>query len=133
MLNWANQFSIFCFLDNNGYHFEKPAFECLLAVGCRRSIKANAGDAFGVLKTFANQNKGEWLFGHLSYDLKNETEDIQSDNFDGIQFPDIHFFVPEFVLELNKEQLLIYAESNAAEIFNDINTLEAALPVKESK
>jgi len=133
MLNWANQFSIFCFLDNNGYHFEKPAFECLLAVGCRRSIKANAGDAFGVLKTFANQNKGEWLFGHLSYDLKNETEDIQSDNFDGIQFPDIHFFVPEFVLELNKEQLLIYAELNAAEIFNDINTIDAALTVKESK
>jgi len=133
MLNWANQFSIFCFLDNNGYHFEKPAFECLLAVGCRRSIKANAGDAFGVLKTFANQNKGEWLFGHLSYDLKNETEDIQSDNFDGIQFPDIHFFVPEFVLELNKEQLLIYAESNAAGIFNDINTVDATLTVKESK
>ena len=133
MLNWANQFSIFCFLDNNGYHFEKPAFECLLAVGCRRSIKANAGDAFGLLKTFSNQNKGEWLFGHLSYDLKNETEDIQSDNFDGIQFPDIHFFVPEFVLELNKEQLLIYAELNAAEIFNDINTIDAALTVKESK
>src|SRR5213075_1168747 len=48
-------------------------------------------------------------------------------------FPDIHFFVPEFVLELNKEQLLIYAESNAAGIFNDINTVNPALTVKEIK
>jgi para-aminobenzoate synthetase component I len=121
MLNWANQFSIFCLLDNNSYHFESPSFECLLAAGCIGSVKASAGNAFEQLNTFANDNKGQWLFGHLGYDLKNETEHLQSNNFDGIQFPDTHFFVPEFVLKLTKNKLSIYAGSAAEEIFNAVN------------
>ena len=63
MLNWASQFGIFCFLDNNSYHFETPAFECLLAAGCKENIQANAGNAFEQLKTFSSQNNGQWLFG----------------------------------------------------------------------
>ena len=120
MLNWANQFSIFCFLDNNSYHFEEAAFECLLAAGCKHNLKANAGNAFDQLSVFSSQNDGEWLFGHLGFDLKNETEDLHSDNFDGIQFPDTHFFAPEFVLKLSKDQLSIYCESGAKEVFEEI-------------
>ena len=30
MLNWADQFNIFCFLDNNNYSFEDPLFECIV-------------------------------------------------------------------------------------------------------
>jgi para-aminobenzoate synthetase component I len=133
MLNWANQFSIFCFLDNNSYHFEEPAFECLLAVGYKRNVKANAGNAFELLKTFSRQNNAEWLFGHLGYDLKNEIEDLDSENFDGIQFPDMHFFVPEFVLKLNRRQLTIYAESGAAEIFKAVNETHTAMVSKNDK
>ena len=120
MLNWANQFSIFCFLDNNSYHFEAPAFECFLAAGAKRSVKANAGNAFEQLKIFSRQNNGEWLFGHLGYDLKNEIENLHSDNFDGIQFPDTHFFVPEFVLKLTRNRLSIYAGSGAEEVFKAV-------------
>lgn len=133
MLNWANQFGIFCFLDNNGYHFEAPAFECLLAVGCKHNLKANAGNAFDQLKTFGRQNNGQWLFGHFGYDLKNETEYLHSENFDGIRFPDMHFFVPEFVLKLNREQLTIYTESGAAEIFKAVNETHTAMVSKNDK
>ena len=45
MLNWANRFSIFCLLDNNGYEHELPAFECMLAAGCKRSLQLPAGHA----------------------------------------------------------------------------------------
>jgi len=125
MLNWANQFSIFCFLDNNNYNFDTPDFECLLAAGCKYSIRASAGNAFEQLKLFSNNNKEEWIFGHLGYDLKNEIEQLHSDNFDGIQFPDTHFFVPEFVLKLHTSQLSIYTTSGAEDIFNAIITTEA--------
>jgi len=127
MLNWANQFSIFCLLDNHQYRFETPAFECLLAVGCKYSVVASAGNAFEQLKTFSNQHAG-WLFGHLGYDLKNETEKLHSKNFDGINFPDAHFFVPQYVLRLNAGELTIFSEANVQEIFLAITSCSPVLP-----
>jgi para-aminobenzoate synthetase component I len=116
MLNWANRFNIFCLLDNQHYNFTVPAFECLLAAGSKKNITANAGNAFEGLQHFYKENKG-WLFGHLGYDLKNETEKLQSQNFDGVGFDDMHFFVPEIVLQLSETQVTIFTDGNAAKIF----------------
>ncbi len=126
MLNWANQFNIFCLLDNHQYNFETPAFECLLAAGCKHNLEASAGNAFDQLKAFSNQHK-DWLFGHLGYDLKNETEKLQSNNVDGVNFPDTHFFVPEFVLQLNATQLTIYSESDGREIFLAVSSYSSSV------
>ncbi len=125
MLNWANRFSIFCLLDNHQYlpipiGIEKPAFECLLGAGCKKNIVATAGNAFSELKKFSNKNNS-WLFGHFGYDLKNEVEQLQSGNFDGIDFPDLHFFEPEIVLQLNNDGLVIYTDLDAGKIFTEIN------------
>ena len=106
MLNWIKPFNIFCFLDNNNYQFEQPSFDCLLAVGCKHSLKLNAGGAFDALRDFSELHPG-WLFGHLGFDLKNENKGLHSENFDGIGFIDLHFFVPEIVLELTKNTLKI--------------------------
>ncbi len=128
MLNWANRFNIFCLLDNHQYHFETPAFECLLAAGCKASVSANAGTAFEQLRLFSQQNPG-WLFGHFGYDLKNELEELQSNNKDGIGFSDLHFFVPEIVVELSANQLTIYCDTdNAQDIFNEIKDSPACIP-----
>jgi hypothetical protein len=53
MLNWAQPFNIFCLLDNGHYHFEAPAFECMLAVGCKRRMESTAGNTFEALKQFS--------------------------------------------------------------------------------
>ncbi|MDY6799560.1 MAG: hypothetical protein SVX28_12690, partial [Pseudomonadota bacterium] len=37
----------------------------------------------------------DWLFGYLTYDLKNELEALSSNNFDGLGFAALQFFVPE--------------------------------------
>ena len=121
MLNWANQFNIFCLLDNHQYDFETPGFECLLAVGCKKRIESAPGNAFSDLKLFSINNPG-WLFGHFGYDLKNETEELHSAHFDGIDFPALCFFVPELVLQLSAKEVLIYTEGNAEEIFSTIDT-----------
>ncbi|MBL0356057.1 MAG: anthranilate synthase component I family protein [Chitinophagaceae bacterium] len=121
MLNWANRFNIFCLLDNQQYHFESPVFECLLAVGAKKNIVANAGNAFTALKAFSISNKGSWLFGHLCYDLKNETEQLQSGNIDGINFPDLHFFEPEIVLQLTRDELVVTTGQDAALVFQEIS------------
>jgi para-aminobenzoate synthetase component 1 len=123
MLNWSKQFNIFCFLDNSGYRYDAPAFECLLATGCKASLQTNAGNAFEALREFSTHQK-DWLFGHLAYDMKNETAQLQSGNFDGVGFADMHFFVPQTVLQLNGQTLTIYSEDNADSIFSSIISFE---------
>ncbi|MEP7108508.1 MAG: anthranilate synthase component I family protein [Ferruginibacter sp.] len=131
MLNWAQPFNIFCLLDNWQYHFEAPAFESMLAVGCKRKIETVAGNTFEKLKHFY-QGEKDWLFGHLGYDLKNETEDLSSTNIDGIDFPDCLFFVPEIVLQLYEDRLIIYCEENAGEIFATIRSHDAYIEQKRA-
>src|ERR1700754_4873759 len=120
MLNWVNRFNIFCLLDNLNYDFEKTAFECLLAAGFKKNIRTNAGNAFDTLRKFYAENKNEWLFGHFGYDLKNETEKLNSYNFDGIGFADLHFFVPEVVIQLGHNRVSIIAEDEAEKIYQQI-------------
>ncbi len=131
MLDWSNQFNIFCLLDNSGYQFEPPAFECLLGVGCKAHIEVSAGNAFATLKAFYAAHN-DWLFGHLAYDLKNETEQLQSNNFDGIGFSPLHFFVPQIVLQLSHHELTIfYDDGEAEQIYAAINSASSSM--KEEK
>ena len=63
-------------------------------------------DSLEKLKIFYN-NKRDWLFGYLSYDLKNEIEDLNSDNIDNFNADNMSFFIPEYVLLLKNDQLQI--------------------------
>lgn len=98
-LNWAASFSICCYLDSNKFVDKYSKFETLIAVGSKDEIKANYGKAFEELENFRKKHK-EWILGYLGYDLKNEIENIKSDNFDGLNFPDLYFFIPEFLIKI---------------------------------
>jgi para-aminobenzoate synthetase component I len=121
MLNWANRFNIFCLLDNNGYDFEEPSFECLLGVGCKQSFSFTSNKNFAGLQSFYDKNP-TWLFGHFGYNAAGNAyhKKIETDFGDGF------FFEPEIVLKLtnNKIEILksdidktnIIAEINATKI-----------------
>ena len=52
-----------------------------------------------------------WKFGYLSYDLKNEFEDLRSSNIDRLGFPELHFFIPKTLFKIeNGEINLIYGD-----------------------
>ena len=119
MLNWVNQFGIFCFLDNHSYQIEPHSEECLLAVGVKRDLSCNAGNALEQLQQFIN-DKPSWLFGHLGYDLKNEIEDLSSNHPDGIEFSDLYFFEPEIIIRLSENEIIIEAE-DPSKIFESIS------------
>ena len=112
MLNWSNQFNIFCFLDNNNYDFETPAFECMLAVGANESIELSNENLFDQLKSFAQQNPG-WLFGHINYPSSQQNE---------IGFPAAYFFQPEIMVSVSNNKVRISSKTNkhASEIFQEI-------------
>lgn len=112
VLNWAQRFNTFCFLDNHQYQIEPHSMECLLAAGIRRQLKANAGDALNQLQQFTDEKKS-WLFGHLGYDLKNEIEKLSSSNPDSILFPDLFFFEPEIIIRLSENEMIVEADNPA--------------------
>jgi len=54
-----------------------------------------------------------WKFGYLSYDLKNEFEDLRSSNIDKLKFPELHFFIPKTLFKIeNGEINLIYGDAS---------------------
>lgn len=113
MLNWANQFDICCFFDSNAYASPHGSYDCLLAAGAKKIIKADAGNAFESLKVFHKENP-DWLFGHLGYDLKNELEELRSQHQDQIQFPDLFFFVPEYIILIKGSEISINSETSVS-------------------
>jgi para-aminobenzoate synthetase component 1 len=128
MLSWVNQFNICCFLDNQHYNLPHHSVECMAAAGAVQTLATAAGTAFEQLKQLYEQH-GDWLFGHLSYDLKNETEGLASNNIDSIGFPDLCFFIPEVILQLSERELLISTFGNRHEtVFHEICAIE---PVRE--
>ena len=64
-------------------------------------------NSYSKLKLFHSTHK-DWMFGFLSYDLKNETEKLVSKNFDGIESPNLYFFVPRYVLTLKNNVLEVH-------------------------
>lgn len=109
MLSWGNQFNICCFLDSHQYQFSHSSVETVLGAGALGKVSTHAGAAFHSLQEFINRHQGDWLFGHLGYDLKNETENLQSNLPDYIGFPDLCFFRPETVVILRDDEMEVGA------------------------
>lgn len=106
LLNWSQQFREIVYLDSNSYPQKYSSYDAVLAVDAFTSIKTDYHNAFEDLKQYQQQAK-DWLFGYLSYDLKNDTEKLESKNFDGLKFPDLFFFQPKKIFLLKGNQLEI--------------------------
>lgn len=106
MLSWARRFNIFCFLDNQGYSNPPHLYECLLAAGVADCI---ASDDVKELDGFLSKHP-RWVFGHLSYDLKNALHGFSSHKKNRIGFPALYFFVPQFLFILKNNELEIVAD-----------------------
>ena len=105
-LQWANQFEICCCLDSNEYTDPYSRYDFLLAAGSSHQLNVATGDAFKALKTFSRANPG-WLFGLLSYDLKNELEALTSAHENKLDFPDLFFFVPKYLIAVKNGRIKV--------------------------
>lgn len=130
MLNWASRFNISAFLDNQNYGLPFHSFDGLLAAGAVDTVQAAAGHALDDLRHFADRHQ-DWLFGHLAYDLVKETEPFggSRQGVNAVGFPDLFFFVPEVILELKGQVLLIGSlREDHAVIFEEIMGMEVSSP-----
>lgn len=99
MLSWGEQFEELVWLDSNDYPQKETNFEAVLAVQAFTLIKTDHHNAFENLKEY-QEHTADWIFGYLSYDLKNDVEDLISRNFDGLHFPDLYFFQPAKIIQI---------------------------------
>ena len=92
-----------CILDSNDYtdsfHHE---YDLIAGFGAKSVVSNNA---FSQLEEFLK--KEIWLFGFLSYDLKNELENLNSKNKDELGFPELSFFEPEIRVEVKNQKVRI--------------------------
>ncbi len=107
LLIWSQQFREVVFMDSNGYRQNYSSYDCVLAIDAFTSLKTDYHNAFEDLKQYQQTIK-DWLFGYLSYDLKNDIEVLNSNNFDGLEFPDLFFFQPKKIFILKGNQLEIH-------------------------
>ena len=124
LLVWANSFREVVFLDSNNYPQTYSNFDSILALEAFTSISTDYSKAFEDLHQYQSQTK-DWLFGYLSYDLKNDIEDLQSNNHDGLEFPDLYFFQPKKLFLFKGNQLEMHylrlCDDEMENDFEDIN------------
>jgi para-aminobenzoate synthetase component 1 len=129
LLIWSQQFREVVFMDSNDYPQQYSNCDCVLAVDAFTSIKTDSQNAFESLKQYQQTTK-DWVFGYLSYDLKNDIEPLQSSNFDGLEFPDLFFFQPKKIFLLKGDQLemlyLSLCDEEFEEDFDEITKTQKA-------
>lgn len=125
LLQWAQKFYEIVWLDGNEHAQKYSSFDAILAVDAITAIKTDANNAFEDLKVYQKESK-DWLFGYLSYDLKNDIEQLISKNYDGLKFPDLYFFQPKKIIKIQGKKVEFnYLQMVADEIENDFKVILA--------
>tara|TARA_R110000868_G_scaffold19310_9_gene83219 strand:- start:3258 stop:4496 length:1239 start_codon:yes stop_codon:yes gene_type:complete len=131
MLIWAQQFDDVVWLDSNNYQQNYSSYDAVLAVDAFTCIQTDYHQGFEKLKEYQT-NTNDWIFGYLTYDLKNDVEVLQSKNFDVLEFPDLYFFQPKklFLIKGNtvEIQYLNYVDDELEDDLEQIRHCEDEEP-----
>ncbi len=104
-----------CFLNSNNN-------SGIFTFGSEACIYDSSIFALAKLQVFLDENKGNYIFGCLNYNLKNEIEQIQCKNDDLLRFPLVNFWIPEYVVKIengNRNYLKGNKSSESEELLND--------------
>lgn len=126
-LQWAARFGHCHFCTDNGLGGSYPngGFPAMLAAGARQTVPLRKGMVFSDLQTFHDHHQ-DWLIGHLGYDLKNETENLDSGNPVSVHFPDAFFYVPQHLVWFREGGLEIATFGEPEQVFQAIAEMEIA-------
>jgi len=127
LLSWAQLFEDVAWLDSNNYDEKYSTYDAILAVDAFTSLKTDYFDAFKKLEEYQCITK-DWIFGYLTYDLKNTTEDLSSCNFDGLHFPDLYFFQPKKLFLIKGDTVEIqYLRMVEDEVEEDLERIQNSI------
>ena len=123
LLSWSQQFETALWLDSNNYQQQYSSFDSALALEEFTSIKTDYTNAFDKLKEYQTITK-DYIFGYISYDVKNDVERLSSNNYDGLNFADLYFFQPQKLIFIKGKNIEFhYLKMVDDEIESDFNTI----------
>ena len=123
LLSWSQQFETALWLDSNNYQQQYASFDSALALEEFTSIKTDYTNAFDKLKEYQTITK-DYIFGYISYDVKNDVERLSSNNHDGLDFADLYFFQPQKLIFIKGKNIEFhYLKMVDDEIESDFNTI----------
>ena len=97
LLEWSSDYDHIVWLDSNEHHDSYGNWDAILAVSGQNDKSSNFINTIGELHDFVGK-KQDWLFGFITYDIKNRLENLNSNNHDGLDFPELQFFIPEKII-----------------------------------
>lgn len=137
LLIWQKKFSHSCILVSN-YNEDLPLdyhnYDIICAVDIIDQCVLN-NNSFSGLKDWYNSHK-DWVFGHLSYDIKNEIEGLSCNKKNYFQASNLHFFRPKYILTLSKKGLVFESYESSKkmrEIIDLVHSLDSKNKYKYSK
>ena len=123
LLLWSQNYYEVSWLDSNEYQGHTRDFDAILAVDALTLLQTDHINAFQKLDEY-QQTTNDWIFGYLSYDLKNTVENLVSQNYDGLDFPELYFFQPKKIFLLKGNSLEVqYLNMVADELEEDIQSI----------
>lgn len=107
LLLLSEEYNYTSILDSNNYKKNTySSHEYLAGFGAKSIVVSNNWKELESL-----MKKRCWLFGYLTYDLKNSIEDLSSENEDHLNFPDLCFFEPEYLVRIEGDSCKIEGEN----------------------
>jgi para-aminobenzoate synthetase component 1 len=117
--SWVAHHPVGMVLDSNECQsaFGLKNYELIIAAGVADEVKAGT-DAFALFDAFRQKHPNRWMFGLLTYDLKNQLEVLTSSHPDGIGFPELYFFIPQKLIVIDKTGVCVVGEEWLEEVIH---------------
>lgn len=120
---WSKQYHEVVWLDSNDYKANHNGFDAILAVDALTLLQTDYINGFQKLEEYQKMTN-DWIFGYLSYDLKNDVEHLISQNHDGLAFPELYFFQPKKIFFLKGNTLEVqYLQMVDDELQEDVHAI----------
>ncbi|HOU46421.1 MAG TPA: anthranilate synthase component I family protein [Chitinophagales bacterium] len=103
----------FCLLDSNNYpNYPHASINSIVAIDAIEIFCEN-NNGLSKFQDFQQRHK-DWIFGYLSYDLKNEIENLKVvQKSDALAFPLLQFFIPKFIFKFYTNSIEIGVTDDA--------------------
>jgi len=118
LLSWADKYKYFAYFNGNDHSTLHDPFPHLLFVGKRKYVESHE-NSFSKLNQLIDESKG-WLYGYLSYDLKNEIEFLESKNPATVPVNHLAFYEPEIIIHMESQAIKIESSVDPDGVYSKI-------------
>ena len=111
---FSEEYIHFCLLDSNSSENNVPEryfeYDFICAFDAIETL-SSSDNSFLKIKNF-HSKFNDWMFGCLSFDLKDEVFNLPSEGIDNLTSDHISFFIPKYVILIKENKLEVLTHEN---------------------